>query len=496
MGLCSSKEATVKSTAQDTVTYQRPLANNAPQQNEVGLEKTGTVPVQPNTTQQNQERLSNGKETQSAVGGEKLRKNGPNATVLSSQSSSTQPLTKTPTEPLLQDSAGPPQPQRKQTRQQIKTQPQQPKEPPLKMLLLGAGESGKSTILKQLKILHQGGFSERELLNYRTSILENLVEISQDLIKARTIFDVQLDPVESEEYGFTADDLHFLSQITLRGQSGDSSAAESGDSGLMSGLPATKDNTVSSNGDGIASSETNVSLPPKFFSTLSKLWDLPSTQNLLQSSKRSKFYLMDNAHHFIESLPRISAKDYIPSVEDVLKCRVKTSGLHDTLVNLDKDLTLHIYDVGGQRSERKKWIHCFNNVSIILFCISLNEYDQFLLEDTSQNRLLESLALFDSVMNSRWFAKSSVVLFLNKVDLFAEKIKKVPLEDYFPDYTGGRDVNKAAKYILWRFVQLNKGNLSLYPHVTQATDTTNVELVFAAIKETIMENNLKESGVI
>jgi guanine nucleotide-binding protein subunit alpha len=70
------------------------------------------------------------------------------------------------------------------------------------------------------------------------------------------------------------------------------------------------------------------------------------------------------------------------------------------------------------------------------------------------------------------------------------------MENYFPDYAGGSDINKAAKYILWRFVQLNRANLSIYPHVTQATDTSNIRLVFAAIKETILENTLKDSGVL
>lgn len=43
-----------------------------------------------------------------------------------------------------------------------------------------------------------------------------------------------------------------------------------------------------------------------------------------------------------------------------------------------------MFDVGGQRSERKKWIHCFENVTSIIFCVALSEYDQVLLEESSQ----------------------------------------------------------------------------------------------------------------
>lgn len=75
-----------------------------------------------------------------------------------------------------------------------------------------------------------------------------------------------------------------------------------------------------------------------------------------------------------------------------------------------------LFDVGGQRSERKKWIHCFENVTAILFLVAISEYDQSLYEDESINRMQESLALFDSICNSRWFVRTSIILFLNKID--------------------------------------------------------------------------------
>lgn len=76
---------------------------------------------------------------------------------------------------------------------------------------------------------------------------------------------------------------------------------------------------------------------------------------------------------------------------------------------------------------------------------------------------MESLVLFDSVVNSRWFMRTSIILFLNKVDLFRQKLPRSPLNKYFPDYSGGNDVNRAAKYLLWRFNQVNRAHLNLYP---------------------------------
>lgn len=77
--------------------------------------------------------------------------------------------------------------------------------------------------------------------------------------------------------------------------------------------------------------------------------------------------------------------------------------------------------------------------------------------------MMESLVLFDSVVNSRWFMRTSIILFLNKVDLFKQKLGRSPLANYFPDYSGGNDVNRAAKYLLWRFNQVNRAHLNLYP---------------------------------
>lgn len=114
----------------------------------------------------------------------------------------------------------------------------------------------------------------------------------------------------------------------------------------------------------------------------------------------------------------------------------------------------------------------------IIFCVSLSEYDQVLLEESGQNRMQESLVLFESVINSRWFLRTSVILFLNKIDVFKMKLSKNALEKFFPEYTGGNDINKAAKYILWRFTQTNRARLSIYPHLTQATDTSNVSFCF------------------
>lgn len=93
-------------------------------------------------------------------------------------------------------------------------------------------------------------------------------------------------------------------------------------------------------------------------------------------------------------------------------------------------------DVGGQRNERRKWIHVFDSVTAIIFVTSLSEYDMVLEEDETMNRMRESMLLFDEICNCRYFKETSIIIFFNKRDLFAEKIKKTDLKVCFPDYTG------------------------------------------------------------
>lgn len=175
-----------------------------------------------------------------------------------------------------------------------------------------------------------------------------------------------------------------------------------------------------------------------------------------------------------------------------------------------------MFDVGGQRSERKKWIHCFEDVTAVVFLAAVSEYDQVLSEDESVNRLQEALTLFDSICNSRWFTNTSLILFLNKVDLFKEKLATSRLKDYFPDYSGkyyrcqsetldasiiigpDTDVEQALKFILQKFLSLNRNpnKKQIYVHFTCATDTAQMRFVMSAVTDIIIQKNLRETGLM
>ncbi|OMJ27845.1 Guanine nucleotide-binding protein subunit alpha [Smittium culicis] len=320
----------------------------------------------------------------------------------------------------------------------------------IKMLLLGAGESGKSTIIKQMKLIHDGGYSIEEKVSFKEIIFSNTIQSIHVLLEAMSNLEIDLDNPELQSLVDTIID-----------------------------KPSQIDDEI---------------FPPEVYRAIKLLWNDRGVQECF--SRSNEYQLNDSAKYYFDNIDRISSNSYVPNDQDVLRSRVKTTGINETLFKVG-ELTYRMLDVGGQRSERKKWIHCFENVTAILFLVAISEYDQVLIEDEGVNRMQEALTLFDSICNSRWFSKTSIILFLNKIDLFREKIPRSPLSDYFSDYKGGNDVDSAGEYILRRFVSLNQSDSKqVYTHFTCATDTNQIKFVMAAVNDIIVQNNLRDIGLI
>ncbi|KAK4694758.1 hypothetical protein P7C71_g2875, partial [Lecanoromycetidae sp. Uapishka_2] len=276
----------------------------------------------------------------------------------------------------------------------------------VKILLLGAGESGKSTILKQMRIIYSEGFRLDERKEVRQVIFSNMIVA----------------------FKIIAEEMREL------------------------GLEYGNENK----------------LYPQYTIVVG----------------RSLFSYYTN-------IDRLFAKDYLPSDQDVLRSRLRTTGITETLFELGQ-LNYHMFDVGGQRSERKKWVHCFEGVHCLMFVAALSGYDQCLVEDKTANQMQEALLLFESIMSLTWFKSSSIILFLNKTDLFKEKISEKPVQDYFPDYTGGsNDYKAASEYFANKFRNLNRTvDREIYVHFTNATDTNLLKLTMQSVQDTIIQANL------
>ena len=121
-------------------------------------------------------------------------------------------------------------------------------------------------------------------------------------------------------------------------------------------------------------------LPTDVADTIRGLWQDPGVREAVSRSR--EFQLNDSAVYYFNMIDRMASPDYMPTDQDILRSRVKTTGITETTFKVG-ELTYKLFDVGGQRSERKKWIHCFENVTALVFLVSLSEYDQMLYEDES-----------------------------------------------------------------------------------------------------------------
>jgi len=317
----------------------------------------------------------------------------------------------------------------------------------VKLLLLGAGECGKSTVAKQLKILHIGGFNEEDKKKWKSIIAQNIIGSMQVMIKAATKLKIPISEKNQKRAGLILE-LHLLDYNDLS-------------------INMAKD--------------------------LTELWNDSGIQKTFLRS--SEYQLQDSVDYFYKEIDRISNDKYVPNEQDILRARTRTTGVHETNFEIEKT-RFKLVDVGGQRNERRKWIHCFSDVTAVLFVCSLSEYDQKLGEDETVNRMHESLKLFEEICNNEFFTETPMILFLNKRDLFAEKIKKIPLTVCFPEYTGGPDYDKATKYISDRFMEKNKNSKrQIYPHLTCATDTGNIKAVWKFCRDIVLRIALELIGV-
>jgi len=323
----------------------------------------------------------------------------------------------------------------------------------LKLLLLGTGESGKSTVFKQMQLLYAEGFSDFEKSNYRSVVRRNVVEALHCLIKGAAKFGYPLSPKGQQSADFI---------LTLDPLSNNFWHATVPDHVM-----------VLWNSDGMGKKEEAIE---KTF----------ERRNLLQIPDASQF--------FFDKIQKIGEIEYVPSAEDILRARLRTTGI------VEKDFIIHgahfkFLDVGGQRNERRKWIHCFEGVTAVIFVTAISEYDQLVYEEEKENRVQEAIRVFEDVCNAKHFKDTAMIMFLNKYDLFVKKIKSIPITGCFPDYKGDGNAEDVAEYIKHQFFLVNKTRKKIYAHFTTVTDTQNVEKVFRDVKDVIVQRNLEEVGL-
>ncbi|MCJ1377204.1 guanine nucleotide-binding protein subunit alpha [Xylographa soralifera] len=278
-----------------------------------------------------------------------------------------------------------------------------------KTLILGASQSGKSTLLKSLKLHMEGPYTLSERESFKDIIFSNTVQSMRVILEAMESLELALG---------NSQNMYHVQTILMQ--------------------PAQLE---------------TMQLSTDVVDAIERLYVDSGVEECLKRVR--EYQLTDGAEYFFRSISRLGNSSYVPTDQDILRFRVKTTGITETTFDASGQILL-IYDVGGVRSERKKWIHCFENVGAVLFTVDIASYDQLLFEDEKVNRIQEALTLFDSIVNSRWFVHTEFALLFTKYDKLATKLKASPLKNYCPDFEGGHDLAEATAYITDRFVSLSR----------------------------------------
>ncbi|XP_061381214.1 guanine nucleotide-binding protein G(f) subunit alpha [Danaus plexippus] len=351
----------------------------------------------------------------------------------------------------------------------------------IKLLLLGTGESGKTTIIKQMKILHVQGFTASERKEKAGHIRHNTHESIYDIVRNMATLSIALqDPknVQSQQY------------ILKIGPEG----------------------PLEYNED--------------YFDHVRNLWKDNGVRECFRRS--NEYQLLDSAEYFLDRIDLLAKSDYLPTDADILRCRQKTTGIQKIEFKVKVPKSMHggvqefwMFDVGGQRGERKKWIQVFEGIHAIWFVVACSDFDQTLREDHTQNRLKEALVLFEDVWQSRFLIEAGLIVFLNKQDILENKIcQGRSIAPYFPEYrrfeSQGDEYTKTKMFIRSLFVELTTKRRErrrqtgtaekfvivetsrpreCYFHFTTATDTDNVRTVFRDVHQMILTHMLNTIGV-
>ncbi|KAF8387237.1 hypothetical protein PRIPAC_76379 [Pristionchus pacificus] len=340
----------------------------------------------------------------------------------------------------------------------------------LKILLLGGADAGKSTIVKQMRILHMNGFSAEEMHSFQKYLRYNLFQIFHMIAMGvqeciLSIPDFEKDIIEQ----------------------------------FAQGLSWIIDIDVSNEIDAL-NSFLKLDCVAHFMEIYPNYSSLP-----------------DNAHYYMPKVSEMLSPSYMPTADDVLHLRIPTTHVNEINFTFST-CTIRLIDVGGQRTYRKKWIHCFDGVAAVLFVASMAAYDQSLDEVDStikpilykdvfamepdkpqkvQNRLRDSAHLFGEMLRSKFLTSSAFILFLNKKDLFHKKLPNSPLGNYLHGFKGS-DFNSACEFLKTYFLKRKSKkdkDRKIYSHYTCATDTQNVEFVFKATCDIVLQKNLNSSGI-
>ncbi|KAF8633887.1 hypothetical protein AX15_001192 [Amanita polypyramis BW_CC] len=426
----------------------------------------------------------------------------------------------------------------------------------VKILLLGQSESGKSTTLKNFQLMYEPKAFYAELASWRAIIQLNIVRsirLILDAIDHAKTFDAGFSPLSPELLRLRLRLLPLLQveqallrRLRLAGAGEcllDTAQLSHTDRGRAflkeiginaavrwkEKLSFAKSNSNSSGGragldvgDVVNWNDPNDpgTVLHACSEDMTRLWNDPVVRELLA---RQSLRLEEVAGFFLDSLDRVTSLRYVPTNNDILRARLKTLGVTEHKFRIGTGSSQwqdwRVYDVGGHRSQRAAWVPYFDDMDTIIFLAPTSSFDQVLSEDTSVNRLEDSVNLWKSLVSNKLLKDTNLILFLNKIDILKAKLNAgVKMADFVVSY-GDRpnDYEHVSAYLRRKFgtdhllipyrsfiltslanilSQHSSRERMFYCHFTTVTDTESTKIVLHSLKDMLLRQNLLQSSLI
>ncbi|KAL1746019.1 guanine nucleotide binding protein, alpha subunit [Schizophyllum fasciatum] len=237
---------------------------------------------------------------------------------------------------------------------------------------------------------------------------------------------------------------------------------------------------------------------------IKKLWRHPTIQEMLN---KQNLRLEEMAgFSFLDALDEVTSPRYLPSDEHILRARLKTLGVTEHRFKLNGGTGVgsdwRIFDVGGHRSLVHAWAPYFDDMNAILFLAPISAFDQVLSEAPKINRLEDSVHLWQTIVSNRLLQNTTIILFLNKIDLMQQKLASgIRLRDYVVSY-GDRpnDYESAAAYLKKKFAAIMREQSpvprTFYCHLTNVTDMKATKYILGSIRDSIMQTQLRDAQLL
>ncbi|KAI8901311.1 guanine nucleotide binding protein, alpha subunit [Globomyces pollinis-pini] len=312
-----------------------------------------------------------------------------------------------------------------------------------KILILGTSDSGKSTFLKQLKIIHGAGFTDAEIKQAKQSAITQVLNAAEIVI-------------ENSDENIKSAYNPIMQYLCLVAGPYDC-------------------------------------LPLNIINLLATMWEDPVVQKAFQELNH---LIPHSTSHFMMHIKRIAFAESVLTNEDILMQRTVTQSITETTF-VAHDSKFHFYDVSGLKHHRKQWIPYFQDILMIIFLVDISAYDKMMAENPETNRMVDALNLFDEISNHKLLKNVDITIFFNKKDLFEHKVTEVAIIDHFPDFKGEpKSAKSGGRYFEDKFVNLRKDKSKfLNTHFTCCTDSKLIKKLSTNLFSSLANKSLAGVGL-